>query len=70
MSDFRQFERQDFTTDFVGDGVRYRLPYRKLGRGRHLGWIGIGFGAFVTLFMIAWMSGPISGGIKRLGQRW
>ncbi len=65
-NDFKQFERQDFATDMLSDGMRYRLPRRRLGRIRQLGWIAVGFGLFMTLFMIAWMSGPISSGLEDL----
>ncbi|MDA1052405.1 MAG: hypothetical protein O3C40_18250 [Planctomycetota bacterium] len=68
MSDFKQFEQQDFTTDYLGDGVRYRLPRRQLGRVRHLGWIVVGFGVFITLFMIAWMSISVLGGLNDLNK--
>ncbi len=66
MSEFTRFEQQDFTTDYLGDGVRYRLPPRQLGRARHLGWVIVGFGSLVSLFMIGWMSGPVLDGIDDL----
>lgn len=64
MEDFQQFERIDFTTDYLGGGARYRLPRRKFRRARHLGWVVVGGGLILTLFMLGWMSGPVLGGIK------
>ncbi len=64
MNDFKQFEQSDFTTDYVGGGTRYRMPRRTLPKVRDAGWIVMAFGLFVTLFMVAWMSGPLLSGIK------
>ena len=51
--------------------TRYILPKRNLGDARKFGWLPIGFGLFITLFMIFWMSGPISGGLHGHGGiRW
>lgn len=66
MNDFRQFDQESFSVDYLGDGVRYRLPRRRLGRARHLGWIVVAVGLVMTMFMIGWMSGPIMMGIKDL----
>lgn len=64
MSEFKQFEQPSFTTNYLGDGVQYRLPRRQLGRARHLGWIVFGAGLILSLFMLGWMSGPILMGVK------
>ncbi|MBC8351236.1 MAG: hypothetical protein H8E66_04580 [Planctomycetes bacterium] len=61
-----EFEQLDFTTDYLGDGVRYKLPARQLGRARHLGWAVVGVGLIMSLMMLAWMSGPVLGGIDDL----
>ncbi|MCA9144931.1 MAG: hypothetical protein KDB05_19185 [Planctomycetales bacterium] len=66
MNELNRFEQASYTTDYLGDGVRYRLPHRTLGRARHLGWFGVGAGMMLSLFMIAWMSGPVLGGIDDL----
>ncbi len=47
--------------------TRYVLPKRNLGAARKMGWVPIGFGVFVTIFMIFWMSGPISSGVRGQG---
>ena len=66
MNEFRQYERQDYTTDYLSDGARYRLPRRRLGRARHLGWVVLAAGLLLSLMMIAWMSGPVLGGLDDL----
>lgn len=52
----------------TGDGVSIRLPFRDLDGARKAGWIAIGFGGFATLFMIAWITGPVSIGIGLVRQ--
>jgi hypothetical protein len=46
--------------------TRLRLPRRDLSAHRKLGWTGIGFGTVLCLFMILWISGPLSMGIDQL----
>ena len=50
----------------VPKGTRFVLPPRDLGAAARLGWIGIVIGTVMTLFMFAWMYGPISSGIEDL----
>jgi hypothetical protein len=66
MSTFDRFEQQAFVTTYIGDGIRYQLPRRQLGRARHLGWGIVSFGLFATMFMIVWMSVPILSGLGEL----
>lgn len=47
--------------------TRYVLPKRNLGAARKLGWIPIGIGVVVTIFMLAWMGGPIASGLHSSG---
>ena len=49
-------------------GDRFVLPYRRVAFARLAGWGLIGFGAFVTLFMVGWMWMPVSEGIEMLGK--
>jgi hypothetical protein len=66
MNSFERFDRDSFTTELLGNGTSYRLPYRKLSRLRQFGWAIVGFGMFTTLFMVAWMWTPIAGGLADL----
>jgi hypothetical protein len=66
MNSFERFDQVSFTTELLGNGTSYRLPYRKLSRLRQFGWAIVGFGVFTTLFMVAWMWTPIAGGLADL----
>lgn len=51
--------------------TRYILPKRDLGVARKAGWVPIVMGVLITIFMLFWMSGPISGGLRSAGTgRW
>ena len=51
--------------------TRYILPRRNLGNARKGGWVPVGIGLFITIFMIFWMSGPIASGLHDHGAgRW
>ena len=69
MQDAYGFERQSLVVEHSGGGTRFVLPRRQLAGVRKFGWIIIGFGGFVTAFMIFWMSGPILSGVKQLQEQ-
>jgi hypothetical protein len=51
--------------------TRYILPKRDAAGIRKIGWLPLGMGAFITVSMIFWMSGPILGGVhEQGGGRW
>lgn len=54
------------------DAVRFILPARELGKARvALGGPILGFGLFITTFMVFWMSGPLRSGLTGTGgARW
>lgn len=45
-------------------GSTIQLPYRDLQKTRMLGWVPLGFGMFILMFMLSWMSGSIVPGIN------
>jgi hypothetical protein len=47
--------------------TRYVLPKRNLGAARKVGWAPLGFGVFITVFMLFWMGGPIASGLQNPG---
>ena len=52
----------------TGDGIRVRLPNRSLKDVAKIGWVAVVFGSFGVLFMLAWISGPVTIGVKLLQQ--
>ncbi len=56
-------------TEISATGVGYLLPWRQLGKVRHVGWMVAGMGLFGTLFMIGWMTMPIMEGVRLLKQQ-
>jgi hypothetical protein len=51
-----------------GAGVRYILPGRNLRNGRKAGVGILVMGLFMTIFMVAWMSGPLGAGMQSGGD--
>ena len=49
-------------------GQRIKLPNRDLGKAAVFGWVLIAFGSVGVLFMLGWISGPASEGIKMVLQ--
>ncbi len=64
-----QSTRNHFVTEFSAGGVRYVLPRRTLGTVRHAGWLVLGMGLLVTLFMVGWMSMPILEGVRLVNRQ-
>lgn len=48
--------------ELMPDGVRYELPRRSIGPWRFIGLLPLGFGAFFSLFAVAWMMLAARGG--------
>jgi len=51
-----------------GDGITIDLPQRELGGLKKLGWPIVGMASIGTLFMIFWISMPVSWGVDLLRQ--
>jgi hypothetical protein len=47
--------------------ISFVLPRRSLGPERKAAWILAAFGGFITVFMLFWMGGPISQGLRQPG---
>lgn len=51
--------------------IRFVMPMRELRKARKGGWVLVLFGLLVVAFMVFWMWGPISGGLRTHGLgRW
>ena len=51
-----------------GEGVTIHLPQRELGGFKKAGWLIVGISSIGTLFMIFWISMPVSWGVDLLRQ--
>ena len=59
-------ERIEFEKDY--DQTRWSLPNRDVGAYRQYGWLVFGFGLFATLFMVGWIAGPLTIGVKLIAD--
>ena len=64
-----RYEQTSYSFEFLEDGTRFCLPPRKLENARKIGWGVLVFGAFVAIFMVYWMTVPISGGLSMLQEQ-
>ncbi len=44
----------------TGDGITIHLPFRELGGAAKAGWIAIGLGFCIALFMVGWIATPVT----------
>ncbi len=62
----QEFQQIEFEKDY--DQARWILPARDLGPYASFGWIVFALGLFITLFMIAWISGPLYFGVSLIAE--